>query len=505
MEVVRSANRAQHEPAPFMDSFHWADWLVILVYLAGIILFGLWCSRGQHNTRDYFLGGKDIPWWGVGLSIVATETSALTFIGIPALSFGGNLTFIQISFGYLLGRLLLARWVVPRYFSGEIYSPYQLFQTAFGRGAQRLAASFFLISGTLAAGVRVYVTCIPLKLLLNIDMEYAILIFVVLSLAYTYAGGIKAVIWTDVIQCALLVGGGLFALFYIPTMLEGGMAVILEQPAKAGKLHWLNMTFSLGMPFNLWMGLIGATIFAMSTHGADQLIVQRLLSCRSVEEGRKALILSAIIIVPLFLLFLLVGTLLWVYYQAHDPVTALPFVPGSKQATQDDYIFPIFILEEMPIAMKGLLIVAVLSAAMSSVSSALSALASVSTMDIMKGLMVQSLPEKHYLTLSRISTVFWAAILVIVAYASRQAASILDLAFSLSGLTSGAMLGGLILALRWKGGALPVSVGMLVSFGIMLWIKFGALASQIAWPWFTLIGVISTLGVAYGVRRIIPN
>jgi solute:Na+ symporter, SSS family len=242
-----------------------ADWFIIVAYLAGVIWFGVRLGRGQRNARDYFLGNRSISWWGVGLSIVATETSALTFIGVPAIAFGGNLAFIQIILGYVIARVLLAVVMVPHYFKGEIYSPYQMLGEAFGPGARRTASGFFLIAGTLAAGVRIYVTCIPLQLMLGFGEHgilIAILLFVGLSLIYTYVGGVKAVIWTDAIQFLLLAGGGLFA-FYIPTKLAGGWTEAMNVAATAGKLDWFNGQFSLAAPFNIWMGVIGATFQVM--------------------------------------------------------------------------------------------------------------------------------------------------------------------------------------------------------------------------------------------------
>src|SRR5258708_6755291 len=229
--------------------FNFADWLVILVYLGGIILLGGWFGKDQKNTRDYFLGGKNIPCGGIGLSIVAAETSALTIIGVPAMAYGGDLAFIQLIIGYVIARIILAVVLVPHYFKGEIYSPYQLFANAFGPSARQTAGGFFLLSETLAAGVRVYVASIPVKLMLGDKLLGfgtgdpilgAILLFVILSLLYTYVGGVKAVIWTDAVQFGLFLLGGVFALCYIPSLVQGGAGAVFSQAAQAGKLHWLN-------------------------------------------------------------------------------------------------------------------------------------------------------------------------------------------------------------------------------------------------------------------------
>src|SRR5205814_10400563 len=230
------------------------------------------------NTRDYFLGSKTVPWWGIGLSIVAAETSALTIIGVPSMAYGGNIAFLQMIIGYVIARIILAIVLVPHYFKGEIYSPYQLFANTFGPAARQTAGGFFLISETLAAGVRVYVASIPVKLILGDRLLGfgtgdpilgAILLFVLLSLLYTYVGGVKAVIWTDAVQFGLLLLGGLFALLYIPSLINGGSTAVFAEAARSGKLHWLNivppsgiswMKFLLGPPFNLWMGVIGGSV-----------------------------------------------------------------------------------------------------------------------------------------------------------------------------------------------------------------------------------------------------
>src|SRR5256714_9281855 len=226
------------------------DWFIIAIYLLGIIGLGLWFGRDQHNTRDYFLGSKTVPGWGIGLSIGAAETGALTIIGVPAMAYGGNIAFLQMIIGYVVARIILAIVLVPHYFKGEIYSPYQLFANSFGPAARQTAAFFFLLSETLAAGVRVYVASIPVKLMLGDrvlglgtgdPILGAILLFVILSLLYTYIGGVKAVIWTDAVQFGLFLLGGLYALFYIPTLIDGGAARIFRDAAQAGKLHWLNV------------------------------------------------------------------------------------------------------------------------------------------------------------------------------------------------------------------------------------------------------------------------
>src|SRR3954470_12046049 len=415
--------------------FNIADWIVIFVYLIGIIGLGVWFGKDQRNTRDYFLGSRNIPWWGIGLSIVAAETSALTIIGVPAMAYGENMAFIQMIVGYVIARIILAIVMVPHYFKGEIYSPYQLLENSFGPSARRTASVFFLIMETLAAGVRVYVACIPVQLMLGIGVLPAIVLFVVLSLVYTYIGGVKAVIWTDAVQFGLFLAGGLFTLFYIPTLIDGGFSAVMSEAAAAGKTHWLNTAFSLQPPINIWMGVIGGTFLVMSTHGAEQLIVQRVLACKNVRDGRRALSLSAALIFPLFLIFLLVGVMLWVFYKGTGHPLQIPLPEARPGIKSNDFIFPIFMMTEVPHILKGFLIVAILSAAMSSISSAMTALASVSTMDFVKQ-MLKGRSEDFFLRFSKFSTAFWALALIITAFLTRQVTFVLNAAFSLRGLTA---------------------------------------------------------------------
>ncbi|MEO7299480.1 MAG: hypothetical protein ABI042_13000, partial [Verrucomicrobiota bacterium] len=412
--------------------------------------------------------------------------------------------------GYVIARIILAIVMVPHYFKGEIYSAYQLFENAFGPSARRTASVIFLIAAVLGAGVRIYVTCIPLQLILGFSIDqipWVIIFFVVLSLTYTLVGGVKSAIWVEAFQFLLFLGGGLFTLFYIPTLIDGGWSATMHIAEQGGKLHWLNPAFTISKPFNIWMGIIGGTFVVLSSHGVDQLIVQRVLTCKSVKDGRKALLLSGVIILPLFLIFLLCGAMLWVYYQTH-------VIPIEFPKAKTDYVFPVFIITAIPPILKGLLIVGILSAAMSSVTAALSALSSVSTMDLFKGFSKKQHSETFLMKFSRTSMVIWAVVLICVAIiASRQVDSALNAALGLSGWTNGAMLGGLILVLWWRrGSALPLIIGMATAVIVTVYIAnfvawqtgVGAdgkpIMAKVAWPWFTLIGTTITLAVACLIR-----
>src|SRR5436190_6763987 len=299
--------------------------------------------------------------------------------------------------------------------------------------------------------------------------------------------------------------------------MDGGVAAVLAHAGNAGKLHCLSLVpppgvawakFLLGPPFNIWLGIIGATVMAMSTHGAEQLIVQRVLACGTVAEGRKALALSAVLVFPLFLIFLLVGVMLWVFYKGTLHPLKIPLPDASPGIKSNDFIFPIFMMTEVPHILKGFLIVAILSAAMSSISSAITSLASVSTMDFVKQI-VKGRDEDYFLRFSKYSTIFWAAMLVFTAFLTRQVTFVLNAAFSLRGLTAGALLGGLIIALFWRRlGARAAMAGMIASVivmnviywppnipGLKDWWK-EHVGGEVFWPWFTLIGTVVCLGVA---------
>jgi solute:Na+ symporter, SSS family len=319
-------------------------------------------------------------------------------------------------------------------------------------------------------------------------------------------GGVKAVIWTDAVQFGLFLFGGLFTLCYIPHFFGGGSSEVLVMAADAGKLHWLNVAVTWRSlwqdPMNIWAGVIGGTFLVMSTHGAEQLIVQRVLACKNVRDGRRALILSAVVILPLFLVFLLAGVMLWAYYQKFPLGIPVPEVRPHSGIKANDFIFPIFMLTAVPHLLKGLLIVAILAAAMSSVSSAMTSLASVSTMDFAKK-MLSKKSDEFFLRFSKVSTIFWAAALVIVAALSRQRPSVLDTAFSLRGLTGGALLGGLILAIWWRrGSAIPIITGMVCSLVVMIFVTNPKSSFPIYFPWYTMIGCVITIVVATVVRAI---
>ncbi len=526
--------------------FDFIDLVVVFLYLVWMVLIGWWASRGQKTTRDYFLGARSIPWWAVGLAIIATETSALTFIGVPAMAFGalsrdaatgaikvgaGSIDYLQIIIGYVIARVIVSILMVPHYFKGDVYSPYQILTKSFGKVPRYIASAFFLVGGSLGAGVRIYLTAIPVMIIFRVyfpdwTIWYSILLFTVISLIYTHVGGVKAVIWTDVTQFFIFIIGGVASLIFITTLVDGGWSKIVEIGSETGRFKWIssgvvsygaysegggsgfwgfiwtNIKEIFGGRFNIWMSLIGATIGVMCSHGVDQLNVQRVLTCKTAKDGSKALILSAVIIFPLFLLFLLVGVALYAYYQISNfEFIVNPWDPQDPNMTpKADYIFPIFIITHMPPVLKGFIISAILAAAMSSISGALSALGSVAVMDIFRVFDKKKRTEDEYLKLSKWGILGSSVALVVIAYLSKETPLVFNLAFQLAGITSGALLGSVLFAI-WEKRCYPgpIIAGMVSSFLVMVVIVILTKAGvvKLNWPWFTPIGTATTLGVAY--------
>ncbi|PYX53786.1 MAG: sodium:solute symporter, partial [Acidobacteria bacterium] len=330
------------------------DFTIIALYLAGITLFGLRFRKRQRSLRDYFLADRNIPWWAIALSIVAAETSTLTIISIPGLAYDTNLSFMQVVMGYVLGRVIISFLLLPHYFHGDLYTAYELIERRFGRSLRSLTAGLFLLTRAAAEGVRVYAVSIVVTIALGTGEIASIAIITGLTLIYTFEGGLAAVIWTDVVQTVIYIGGTLVGLFTILHLVPGGWPAIHSLAAGAGKLRVFDFTPDFWRPYTFWAGIIGGTFLTTASHGTDQLIVQRLLAARGQRQSVTALLSSGIAIFFQFGLFLIVGIMLWAFYQ----------VPSSHFG-KADRIYPTFIVSQLPHGISGLLIAAILAAAMS--------------------------------------------------------------------------------------------------------------------------------------------
>jgi len=488
------------------NAFTTLDWAVLVIYMIGTTALGIWLGRGQKDARDYFVAGGTIPWWAVLFSIVATETSALTFISIPGLAYLGNFTFLQVAAGYLIGRLVIGYTLLPRYVNGNLVTAYALLEQRFGAGTRRFASVTFMVTRAFGDSVRVFATAIPIALILGpvIPVEYvmpfSILTLGATTLLYTYHGGMRAVVWTDVVQTFVYIGGGLGALWLIGAGVEGGWSRILADAGAAGKLQFIDTYTGLDRPHTVLAGLLGGAFLSMASHGADQIIVQRLLTATSLRDARKALIGSGFAVIAQFALFLLIGIGLWSFYE-------------GRTFARPDEIFPTFIITEMPPGMTGIVIAAILAAAMSTVSGSLNSLAAATTHDLWlplrKGAGSGPPSPTALLRASKVFTLLWACVLIGGALLYRaEGTPVVVIALSIASFTYGGLLGGFFLAMLWKRATQRDAItGMAVGIATMSVIVFAARLSGafpslegalrpfvgIAWPWYVLIGTSITL------------
>ena len=463
------------------------NWGVVLAYFAFTVWLGGRLGRGQRNLEDYFLAGRRTPWLAVSLSIVGTETSTLTFVGVPAIAYAGNLGFLQVAAGYVLGRLLVAWWLVPAYFEGRINTAYELLEIRFGDRVRRASSGIFLVSRVLADGVRLFATALVLRALLPMPLPVAIVVVTAVTLYYTMRGGLKAVIWNDAVQLVVYVAGAALAGWILVRLLPGGLAPALSDLRATGKLDVLDFGWNWSNAYTFWAGLLGGAVLTMATHGTDQMFVQRLLACRSARDAQKAVIASGFIVFAQMALFLLIGSLLFSYYTTFPP--ALPF-------ETPDQVFPRFIATQLPPGLGGLVIAAVFAAAMSTLSSSMSSLASASTFDFGRRLRAT---EAATLRASRILTAVWAVALAVVAMIARTWGLVLETGLTITSITFGPVLGVFLLAVA--GRRLEQSA-VLTAMGVGLAVAACAhLLTPLAWTWLTPLGAAVTLLLGWVLSR----
>jgi SSS family transporter len=477
------------------------DFAVIAAYFAAMVAIGFWATRRQSTAGDYFLGARDLPTFAILFSIVATETSALTVISVPTIGARGDLTFIQLAFGYLIGRVGVAAWLLPGYFEGTQETAYQRLERRFGVRSRRVVSVVFLITRFLGDGVRIFAGAIPLALLTGWSIPTAIVAMAIITLVYTWFGGLKAVVWADVVQLAIYVAGGMVAL-WIAWNMAGGMSQSLALSAAAGKLRMFNLHVNLTDTYTLLGGIVGGALLSAASHGTDHLIVQRLLATRSLRSAQRALIGSGVVVILQFLLFLLVGSAIWAAGLAPDNV-------------QGDTIFPRFIIEHLPSGLAGLVVAGILAAAMSTISSSINALASSVTHDLYAGITGRTDPA-HLLKVGRAFSAAWGLALVGAAlfffyFASGTDTPVVVLALSIASITYGALLGTYILAGRWPQAAGVDAIrAVVVTVLAMLVVVFAkqlagvngltwlAPVGKLAWPWYVPLGTLVAVSVGVG-------
>jgi SSS family transporter len=475
------------------------DLVVIGLYLVAMPLLGLLLSGRQRSSRDYFVGSGRLPWWAVCFSVVATETSTLTVISVPTVAYLGKFTYLQLAIGYLIGRTIVAFVLLPQYFTGNLISAYGFLGQRFGAGLQGTASVTFLVTRLLADGLRLFATAVPVKVMLDATGLHAaywqiILALAVLTVIYTYLGGIRAVVWLDALQMLIYVGGAIAA----------AVVLLLELPpdwlhtaAQAGKFQVLDFTSSaLTQQYSFPAAVLGGAVFSMASHGADQLMVQRLLACRSVRDGQKAVIFSAVVVGLQFALFLLIGAMLWSFYRGA--------APAALGMASKDELFPRFIVTQLPPGLAGLLIAGILAAAMSTLSSSLNSLSSSTVSDLHQRLSRRATDDSRLLRMGKLWTLIWAVVFVgFASLFSNTNSPVVELGLEIASYTYGALLGAFLLGLLVKRArqadavvafALTLVVVLVLLFGITFPNGHGGRAS-LAFPWYTPVGVIVTLVV----------
>ncbi len=504
------------------------DYIVVVLYLILVAIFGIWSAGRQKSSKDYFLGGRDMPWWAVLFSVVATETSTLTFISIPAVAYGGNLTFLQLTFGYIIGRIVVAVWFLPAYFKGELSTAYEYLSQRFGDGMRSAASYTFIVTRVLADGVRLFATAIPLAIILRLagafpewtDIQIyalAIALISVITLVYTFLGGIKAVIWMDVVQMAVYLGGALFAgLLMLGNMpVSGSEALaILQSEEKFRIFNWgggIDWRTFLSDPYVFWIAVFGGAVFSVASHGTDQLIVQRMLATRRLRDSQRAMIWSGVAASLQFAFFLGIGLLLYIFYQGMSP--------AELNLQTADEVFAKFIVEEIPSGIAGLIIAALMAAAMSSLSSSLSALASATTFDLLKPKWGADWTIKEELLTSRLTTIFWGFILTGSALffawlqlSGGERPAIVELGLGIASYTYGGLLGVFLLGLLFsQPDKTDAMTGFFIGLLSLLFMVEGPVQNvlpgeglAVAWPLYTLVGaviVIASANIMQWVRR----
>ena len=509
------------------------DYTIIVAYIIGVAWLGLRLAGRQVSTDDYFLGGRNLPWWVVCFSTVATETSTLTVIGLPAVAYGGALTFLQLTFGYLIGRIVVSVLLLPRYYAGRLQTTYGYLGQRYGDAMRASAALTFLVTRLLADGVRLFATAIPIKVIANaagLDLGYAEIVFglVAVTLVYTYFGGIKAVVWVDSVQLIIYLLAGAVAVAFLlaevpagwfAEAMRAGKTVIVDPGIRATPgdtlVAWLTG------PYILATAVVGGAVFSMASHGTDQLMVQRLLACRSLADGQKALVGSALLVMIQFGLFLLIGLLLWAYYGGATVV--------ELGVSRGDEVFPKFIIEGLPAGVSGLLLAGIIAAAMSTLSSSVNSLASSSMLDLYERFRPAVRGANDSLLVPRILTLFWALVLsVFASLLSDSSGTVVELGLSIASFTYGALLGVFLLGIvNGRSNQRDALLAFVITLAVLIAAVFGAwhepgegwvfvfqpdaslIAERglvpLAWPWFPVLGSCVTLVAGFLASRLLPR
>jgi len=468
------------------------DYAVVTAYLVAITLFGSYFARFQKNTRNYFLTDQSTPWWAICFTIVATETSTLTFIGVPASAYAGNWTFLQLAAGYVIGRLVVSVLFLPQYFRGALVTSYQLLQRRFGPSVSTVAAGLFLVTRSLADGIRLFATALVISIVTGVPVPWTVCVLGGAMIVYTVRGGSAAVIWTDVVQMFIYVAGALVVFFALLNQIPGGWGEVVRLGSAAGKFTVFDLSLDPKKIYTLWAGLAGGIALTLATHGTDQFLVQRLLSADSPKSAARGLVLSGFIVFAQFALFLTIGAMLYAYHQ-HVPLTAaLP---------RNDAILPQFIVERLPHGLIGFIVAAIVAAAL---SPSINAMAATTVNDFYLRYVNAKPDEAKLLRLSKQLTVFWGIVQLIVALGAQWLdQSVLDAGLSVLSLTTGPVLGAFLVGVTTRRvGAAAMIAGMALGSAVLVWAWWTA---AVGWTWYALIGAAVSAAGALAASVVVPR
>jgi SSS family transporter len=479
------------------------DAAIVVGYLLVVLGLGGWVGRGQKNTLEYFLGGRSLPTWAVLLSIVATETSTVTFLSIPGFAFaadGGDMRFLQITFGYIVGRLLVIWLLLPLYFEGQAFTAYEVMQHRFGKPARRATSVLFLVTRNLSDALRLYLTALALQQVVGLELTTCIVAMGVVTIVYTYLGGVKSVVWNDCLQFVIYILGALAALGVIIVRLPGGWGQLAEFGEQFHKFRVLDFDLSLTKPtMTFWAGLVGGLFLTAATHGTDQLMVQRYLTARSRRSAAWALGWSGVVVCAQFALFLLIGAALACFYQQFPPRVPFGVADGDK-------VFAHYIVNHLGIGLTGLTLSAVFAAAMSTLAGSLNSSATALINDLYLPLARQELSPSHQMWVSRVATIGFGLLQVGIAVVSCELGtteSTVNSVLKIAAFALGPLLGLYFLAVLTKRVQQRAALaGFCVGVAVL---SLVALRSPLFWTWYAAVGSITTLAAGYLLSFLIPE
>lgn len=488
------------------------DLIVLLGYLAGSVFLGWWLGRDVQGAKDFLIGKKNMPWWAILGSIVATETSTITFLSVPGIAYAqnGDMRFLQLAMGYIVGRIIIVFWLLPSFFRGEVFTVYQLLSQRFGRVTQRFASAIFLVTRNLGDSLRLFLTAVVLEAMLGWPLSLCVCTIGICTIAFTFLGGMRSVVWNDCIQLVVYLAGGLLAFFLILGQLEGGFSGLVQFGQETGRFRIFDFNFfENGVPrfhdtYTFWAGLIGGAFLTLGSHGTDQLMVQRLLAAKDQKDAGKALIASGFFVFFQFAFFLMLGVALAAFYQTHE----VGYTIASNDRALTNYI-----VHEMPggVGIVGILLAALFSVAMSTISSSLNSSATTVVADwLVKS--PEEMGSRKAIVASKLLTIFFGVLQIVIAIAAANLDdSVINNALTIAGFASGLLLGifaiGMFLPEAKQSAAIAGLCGGLIvmlffQFGLTLLPKESAWHFKLAWPWLPVLGSTTTFLFGWLVNKV---